>query len=94
MKRNQPSENDKSLHKLLSAWRTDAALPPRFKERVWERIETRERNASGIWMTAWQRFATLLTRPACATAYMAILLLLGVSAGCERWPSQDGTYQI
>jgi hypothetical protein len=92
MNSNQPSENDKPLRKVLSEWKVDATLPPRFQERVWERIKNSEGLKPSIWLLAWKRFLTRLTRPAFATAYMIIFLLVGVSAGCES--SQSKTAHI
>jgi len=89
MKNNFPVENDKPVRKLLSEWRVVAKLPPRFQEGVWERIGNFEKQfAPNVWSAAWKQFATLLTRPAFATAYLTIFLLIGVSAGCERGESK------
>jgi len=88
MKSDQPIENDKSLRQVLGAWRVDAALPSRFQEQVWDRIESREQLASGTWMTVWQWLTALSTRPAFAGACLAIFLAVGVSAGYESGQSK------
>src|SRR5579863_1944594 len=84
MKDNQPSGKDEPLRKVLREWRVEDALPPRFQERVWARIKEDERVAPGIGATAWKWLVTALTRPAFATAYVAVFFLIGVGAGCEQ----------
>lgn len=80
-----PSENNEPLGKLLREWRVDAALPPRFQERIWERIAKAKTRPAPGWRTlARQWLETKLPRPAFVTAYMAILLLLGVGAGYHQ----------
>jgi hypothetical protein len=72
---------DKALSKALKEWRVDAALPPRFQESVWHRIESADVDAIPIWKFVAQRIAAVLARPAMATAYLAILLAIGATAG-------------
>lgn len=77
------SENDfnDSLHGVLQQWKVTDSLPPRFADRVWQRIE-REESAKPA--GAWAFFLSLmeeLRRPAMASTYVALLLLLGVGAG-------------
>ena len=84
MKKPEPAENDTKLSNLLREWKTDASLPPRFQEGVWRQIES-ESAARAKRPSVFDVFAhwigTLLPRPAMATAYVAVLLAVGVSAG-------------
>ncbi len=71
---------DVALGKLLKECRTDAPLPPGFRDAVWRRIENRPRGFSlGETITNW--IGAFLPRPALATAYLAVLLALGTTAG-------------
>src|SRR6266540_5702841 len=85
MKTNEPGNQDEALRKVLKEWRTDAALPPGFQEAVWQRIERAERVQTPTAQSSWGFIAhwigTVLTRPALATAYVAVLLAVGVTAG-------------
>ena len=85
MKTNEPSNQDEALRKVLKEWRTDVALPPRFQEAVWRRIELAEPVPAPIAPSLWAVIAhwigTVLPRPALATAYVAVVLAVGVTAG-------------
>jgi hypothetical protein len=83
MKTNK-SNDDGALRALLQEWKPQPPLPPRFQERVWRRIERAETTpAPSVSLAAilanW--IGTLLPRPAFATAYVAVLLAIGASAG-------------
>jgi hypothetical protein len=84
MKNIEPGNHDEALRKVLKEWRTDAALPPRFQEAVWRRIECAEVPASvapSVWDTIAHWIGTMLPRPALAASYVAVLLAVGVTAG-------------
>lgn len=85
MKNNEPANHDEALRKVLKEWRTDAALPPRFQETVWKRIECAKRvaapSAPSVWAVIAHWIGTALPRPVLATAYLAVLLAVGVTAG-------------
>ena len=85
MKTNEPGNHDEALRKVLKEWRTDAALPPGFQEAVWQRIERAEGvqtpAARSFWTFVAHWIGTVLPRPALATAYVAVLLAVGVTAG-------------
>ena len=72
-------ENDEALHKALRQWTVEAALPPRFQEQVWKRIEQAEARPTLLRST----LLTFLTlqRPKFAFAYLAVFLVLGLAAG-------------
>jgi hypothetical protein len=87
MKTNNSNENDASLRALLQEWKPEASLPPRFQEQVWRRIERAETApAPAISLAAmfanW--IATVLPRPALATAYVTVLLVIGASVGWSQ----------
>ena len=88
---NGPFENDESLRKLLSEWRVETTVAPRFQDRVWERIATAERQKSSqnFWMIVWIWVANKLTRPAFATTCLAIFFLIGAGAGFEQGKSKS-----
>jgi len=82
MKTNQPDNRDAALRKVLKEWRTDVALPPRFQESVWQCIEQAQlqtapslRDAVAHWI------GSMLPRPTMAVAYVAVLLVVGSTAG-------------
>lgn len=85
MRKTEPGNHGEALGKVLKEWRANAPLPPRFQEAVWQRIECAERltalSASSVWAVIAHRIGTLLSRPALGTAYVTILLAVGITAG-------------
>jgi hypothetical protein len=85
MKTHEPGNHDEPIRKVLEEWRTDAALPPGFQEAVWQRIGRAERvpapAAPSVWAVIAHWIGTVLPRPALATAYVGVLLAIGVTAG-------------
>lgn len=73
--------NDTELKSLLQEWRVTSALPPRFGEQVWKRIERAEvpSISLGDAVRAW--FAMAFARPVFAVAYVSALLVLGLALG-------------
>jgi len=53
MKTNEPGNHEEALRKVLKEWRTDAALPTRFQEAVWRRIERTERVQTPTARSSW-----------------------------------------
>lgn len=80
MKQYKTHEDDAKLSKLLHEWKVDASLPPRFQEQVWRRIEHAESTPS-LWDSFTRWMASAFARPTLAVAYVAVLLLLGVTTG-------------
>ena len=93
MKESDPTGKDEALSKLLSTWKPEAQLPPRFQEAVWRRIETADTEPKvSIWQTLRARIEAAFARPALAAAYIAVLLFAGVSAG--YWRAEDRSAQV
>lgn len=70
---------DTQLQTLLRGHRPSPALPPRFQQNVWRRIEDAEAPAkSESWLDA---FAALILRPRFALAAVTALVLAGVFLG-------------
>ena len=70
--------NDAKLSGLLRESRVSPALPPRFQENVWRRIEDAEAPASGSWLEA---LVALILRPRFAYATVAALMFAGILLG-------------
>src|SRR6266511_4779220 len=82
MKTTDPGSHDEPLRKVLKEWRSDAPLPPRFQEQVWQRIERAQTPAVPTgWAVLAHWVGTVLPRPALAASYFAVLLIIGVTAG-------------
>jgi hypothetical protein len=82
MKPNQTSEDNESLGRVLRQWTVDAPLPPRFQEQVWQRIARAEAAAApSLWVLISRWLENVLPRPKFAFAYVAVLLVAGVTAG-------------
>ena len=82
MKPETPMPNDEALHRVLQRWRIDGPLPPRFHEKVWQRIAQAEtRPGSGLLAALCRKLEAILPRPAFAIPYMAVFILLGATAG-------------
>jgi hypothetical protein len=84
MKTNEPENRDDALSKVLKEWRTEASLPPRFQEAVWQRIGHAQTHAHpipslGALIAHW--IGTVLPRPALAAAYLAIVLGIAATLG-------------
>ena len=87
MKTNNSNENDASLGALLREWKPEGSLPLRFQEQVWRRIERAETTpiSSVSLATVFATWiANMLPKPALATAYVAVLLVIGASVGWNQ----------
>jgi len=82
MKANDSPEDEGRLREVLAAWRVDATPPPRFQERVWQRIERGETQRT---VRPWTAFASWLeqamARPTLAVSYVTLLLAVGLIGG-------------
>lgn len=80
-----PDPNDARLGTLLRASRVAPALPPRFQEGVWRRIEEAEapiQSTGGItWLDA---LAALVLRPRFAMAAATVLIITGALLGVRE----------
>ena len=80
MKEDNLQPADAEFSALLRQARVSPALPPRFQENVWRRIEDAEApvKSSITWLEA---LVALMLRPRFAYATLAVLILAGVSLG-------------
>lgn len=71
------------LSKVLREWRADAALPPGFQASVWRQIDAAaaqpHRKPFTDVLVGW--FNQFVARPQMAVAYIALLVMIGVTAG-------------
>ncbi len=96
MKENM-NPDDTKLSALLRQGRVAPALPPRFQENVWRRIEGAEAPVTSAPGLSWlDALAALVLRPRFAYATVAALVmvgaLLGVHQGAQR-AKQDAQAQ-
>lgn len=76
------NSEDAKLQNLLRASQPMPALPPRFQQNVWRRIEDSEAPAiSESWLDA---LAALILRPRFAVTAAVVLLLAGISIGTRE----------
>lgn len=91
MKANQP-ESDPALSRLLHEWKPAAELPPRFNDRVWQRIADEEaRPSASLWDVLRQWLEVRFRRPAVALAYVTVLMGVGLTTG--YWHAQSDAAQ-
>lgn len=86
MQMNKPND-DAPLDALLQEWKPQSSLPPRFQEHVWRRIESAGAMPApsiSLAMMFANWIATTLPRTALATAYVAVLLVIGASVGWSQ----------
>ena len=82
MRPESASDSDALLHQTLSEWRVRETLPPRFGERVWQRIEREEAGGpQTLWGQLMSRIGAAMLRPSLAVGYVTVLLLAGLVAG-------------
>ena len=79
MKENENHSEGAPISALLRESRVSPALPPRFQQNVWRRIENSEAPAkTETWLDA---LAARILRPRFAFAAATVLLVAGVCAG-------------
>ena len=82
MKKENFNPADEKLGALLRESRTFPALPPRFQENVWRRIEDAAAPVKSVESITWlEALVALVLRPRCACATVATLMLAGVLLG-------------
>jgi hypothetical protein len=84
MKKENTNPTDEKLGSLLRESRVSPALPPRFQENVWRRIEDAEASVTSNRTVTWlEEFVALILRPRFAYATVAALMLGGVLLGAH-----------
>jgi hypothetical protein len=83
MEKENSNPNDEKLSALLRNARTSPALPPRFREGVWRRIEEGENRATArvSWLEAMVSWAL---RPKFALAAAVVLIATGSLVGAHQ----------
>lgn len=82
MKKENSNPADAKLGALLRASRTSPALPPRFQDNVWRRIEDAEAPVKSGGTSTWlEALVALMLRPRFAYATVAALMLGGIVLG-------------
>ncbi len=79
------SERPDELNRALKQWRVTAPLPPRFEEKVWQRIESAQERIParpGELIRGW--LESILPRPVVAASYVGTLLVIGLVGGIWR----------
>ena len=80
-----PDASDAKLGALLRESRVSPALPPRFQEGVWRRIEDASAPAKATGGIAWlDALAALVLRPRLAMATAAVLMVAGALLGVRN----------
>lgn len=78
----EDSERDQMLDQALCSWVVDESLPPRFKERVWQRIACQEGQVpASPWVQLKNWIGQTLAQPSLAVGYVSLLLLTGLIVG-------------
>jgi hypothetical protein len=73
--------NPEKLGALLRESRMSPALPPRFQENVWRRIEDAEAPVKSGSITWLEAVVALMLRPRFAYATVAVLMFAGILLG-------------
>jgi len=82
MNENDRNQNDAALSTVLRESRPMPALPPRFQENVWQRIQRSDQPAAVRARFNWlDTLATWILRPQLAFAVAAVLVVTGVGLG-------------
>jgi len=89
----KPSESEEPVRKLLHEWKVGAPLPPRFSERVWQRIERAQAQVRPSPLDALRAWlANVMPRPAVAFSYIVILFMVGIVTG--QWQARVKTEEL
>jgi len=76
----KPPPDDPALSRLMQDWTADAALPPRFQEHVWQRIEHAQGDVP-LWRFIRDWLARQFVRPVAVAGYLGAVVLFGAAAG-------------
>jgi hypothetical protein len=74
--------NPDPLDEKLKSWNVTAPLPARFQENVWKRMVALDKSPGlSFWRALEEWLARAFLRPAFASAYLALLLVVGLGTG-------------
>ncbi len=92
MKTSELNEHNEPLRQVLREWSVAMPLPPRFRERVWQRIERAEtQTPHSFWSFVRQWIEHAMSRPSLAFSCVAFLLLFGLTTG--YWQARGNASQ-
>src|ERR1043166_7275273 len=76
------NDNDAKLHQVLQEGGRPEPLPPRFDQRVWQRIaRLEEQRPQNLLSALLNQLGQAFIRPSLAATYVAVLLIAGLSTG-------------
>lgn len=82
MKPEYPNSDDSRLQTVLREWEVKEPLPPRFQQRVWQRIARADvQEPAGPWSVFIAWVSQAMARPQLAVAYVTVLMVSGLAAG-------------
>jgi len=82
---------DQNLKQLLSTWRVEAEVPPRFQANVWAQIAARESARRSLWNQLAEWFTTEFCKPHLAAAVVTFSLALSVGTAYLRAQDSNAT---
>ena len=88
MRSDNSEPDDARLGALVREARNEPALPPRFQENVWRRIEKAEAPDNATSATWLDAMASWLLRPRLAVTVATMLVLVGVGLGLNNGVQQ------
>lgn len=84
-----PNADDQTLSVLLRGAHPAPALPPRFQEGVWQRLERTERPTKSASAVGWlEQFVRGALSPAYAAAGLALVMVAGAWLGIRDGAGQ------
>ncbi|NJM55506.1 MAG: hypothetical protein HC841_05980 [Verrucomicrobiae bacterium] len=75
-----PPPDDPALNRLLRQWMPAAPLPPRFQERVWQRIE-HAGDVVPLWCFLRDWLVRQFARQVAVAGYLGAVVVLGAAVG-------------
>jgi hypothetical protein len=85
MRPENPSGPDNALRQTLRTWQVSETLPPRFPERVWQRIAREEAQpARSLRRQLLDLLEKAMLRPSLAAGYLTVLALAGILVGYQQ----------
>lgn len=95
MKTTQKESLPDGLSRVLREWRSDAPLPPGFQASVWHRIDLKnvEHDRGSLFEIILIWLNHFVARPQMAAALIAVLVMVGVTAGWTQGVHENAKVQ-